>query len=254
MTDPSYFSEFPHYALQRTESGVITVRLHTDGGPALLGTRLHQDFPLVMNAVAHDRDNKVMVLTGTGDHFMTGMEPPSGRETFKPLVFDAVFWEGRTGLQSLVDLPMPIVSAINGPATFHSEWVLLGDITVAADTSVFQDAAHFGNGVAPGDGIHVVWEELIGLNRARYAALTQQIIDAEEALRIGMVNEVVPFDDVLPRALQLAEDLAARPQLVLRLTPLILRQRLSQRLSAGTTLGLALEALTIADWPYRETT
>ncbi|MFE2068696.1 enoyl-CoA hydratase/isomerase family protein [Streptomyces sp. NPDC059467] len=251
METPAYFDGFPDFALDRTASGVLTLRLHNDGEPAALSVRLHRDFPRVLREIADDRDNRVLVLTGTGDRFMTDMDMRGDRQAFKPLHWDEIHWEGRQVLRALVDLPMPVVAAINGPATIHSEWVLLGDITIASDTARFQDFPHLAAEVVPGDGVHVVWEELLGINRARYAALTQQVIEAGEALRLGMVNEVVPPADVLPRALALAERLASKPPLLLRLTPLALRQRLARRLDEGATLGLALEGLTMADKPYQ---
>ena len=251
METPTYFDDFPHFAFDRTENGVLTVRLHDDGGPAVLGERIHRDFPAVLRAVAEDRANKVLVLTGTGDRFMTEMRMTGDRNATRPLAWDEIFWEGRKGLQALADLPMPIVAAINGPATIHSEWVLLGDITIASETAYFQDVSHLAGDVVPGDGVHVVWEELLGLNRARYAALTRQVIHADEALRLGMVNEVLQQAAVLPRARELAGTLAAKPSLLLRLTPLVLRRRVARRLEDESTLGLALEGLTMADKPYQ---
>jgi enoyl-CoA hydratase/carnithine racemase len=252
MATPSYFGQFPNFAFERSEAGVLTLRLHHQGGPAVLNERIHRDFPRVLREVADDRANRVLVLTGTGDVFMTDMVMTEGRKSFQPIAWDEIFWEGRKVLQALVDLPMPVVAAVNGPATIHSDWVLLGDITVAADTAYFQDSSHLGSNVVPGDGIQVVWEELLGMNRARYAALTEQIIGAPEALSLGMINEVKPAAEVLPRAQELAETLATRPPLLLRLTPLVLRQRLARRLEEGTTLGLALEGLTIANKPYEK--
>lgn len=250
---PNYFDLYPNYAIDRTDAGVITLRLHTEEGPALFDAELKDDFSRVLDAIGQDRDNRVLLLTGTGDSFMSGFGKAFGEDTHKPLKWDVILWESRRGLQLLADLPMPIVSAINGPARIHSEWVLLGDVTIAAETADFQDLPHLAGRVVPGDGIHVVWEELLGLNRARYAALTQQVIGAEEALRLGMVNEVVPWAQLMPRALEVAEQLATLPQLTLRLTSLLLRQRISQRLTEGSTLGLALEGLTQADKPYQGT-
>jgi enoyl-CoA hydratase/carnithine racemase len=252
METPAYFGEFPNFAFERSGAGVLTLRLHHQGGPAVLNERIHRDFPLVLRAVAEDRANRVLVLTGTGEVFMTEMAMTGDRQAFKPASYEEIFWEGRKVLQAFVDLPMPVIAAVNGPATIHSDWVLLGDITIASDTAYFQDYSHLAANVVPGDGIHVVWEELLGLNRARYAALTQQVIGAQEALSLGMVNEVRPASAVLPRARELAESLAARPPLLLRLTPLVLRQRLARRLEEGATLGLALEGLTIASKPYEK--
>jgi enoyl-CoA hydratase/carnithine racemase len=66
-----------------------------------------------------------------------------------------------------------------------------------------------------------------------------------------MVNEVVPLENVLSRAQQLAAELAAKPTLLLRYTPMVLRQRLARRMAESLTVGLALEGLTMADKRYR---
>jgi enoyl-CoA hydratase/carnithine racemase len=113
------------------------------------------------------------------------------------------------------------------------------------------DKPHLGFNIVPGDGIHVVYEELLGVNRARYFALTQQQLTAQDAERLGLVNEIVARDKLYPRALELAEQLATRPQLFLRYTTIALRQRLLARLNEGTALGMALEGLTAADLAYQ---
>jgi enoyl-CoA hydratase/carnithine racemase len=97
-------------------------------------------------------------------------------------------------MQRLVDLEMPIVAAVNGPATLHSDYVLVAGIVVAADTTVFSDFPHLTFGIVPGDGIYLVWEETIGLNRARYLTVTQGSFTAQQAERWGAVAEVLPLD------------------------------------------------------------
>jgi enoyl-CoA hydratase/carnithine racemase len=79
----------------------------------------------------------------------------------------------------------------------------------------------------------------------------QQQLSAQDAERLGLVNEIVPRDKVLARALEFAEMLATRPQLFLRYTTVALRQRLLARLNEGTTLGMPLEGLTAADLAYQ---
>jgi enoyl-CoA hydratase/carnithine racemase len=251
MSRPAYFDAYPNLRFDRTDTGVLTLAFHTDGGPVTFTGDVHHQFPRALADLSDDRDNRVLVLTGTGDRFMTDIDGASLGEIFKPSAWDPVVWEGRKVVERLVDLPMPFIAAINGPATVHSEYVLLGDITLAAEHTTFRDDPHLAFGIVPGDGIHVIWEELVGVNRARYYALTQASIDATTALSLGMVNEVLPADRVLPRALELAEALAAKPQLLLRYAPLALRQRLARRMNEGTTLGLALEGLTAADLAYQ---
>jgi enoyl-CoA hydratase/carnithine racemase len=247
MTEPTYFTAFENLDLRRTPSGVLTVRFHTDGGPATFTGQMHTDLPKALYEIGEDRDNRVLILTGTGDRFMSEIDGPSLGDITKPAQWDQTITEGRRVMQRLADLEMPIVAAVNGPATVHSEYVLLADIVIAADTTVFSDFPHLTFGILPGDGIHVVWEEALGLNRARYLAMTHGSFTAADAERWGAVAEVHPLERVLPRAEELAEELARRPRLLTRYLAVALRQRVSRRLAEGTQLGMALEGLTAAD-------
>ena len=252
MAEPSYFTAFKNFEFSRTPSGVLTFRFHTDGGPATFTGQMHTDLPRALYEIGQDRDNRVLVLTGTGDRFMTDIDGPSLGDLTKPTVGDRTIAEGRRVMQRLVDLEMPIVAAVNGPASVHSEYVLLADIVIAADTTVFADFPHLTFGIVPGDGIFLAWEEAIGLNRARYLTLTQGSFTAGQAERWGAVAEVLPLERVLPRARELAEGLAARPQLLIRYLAVTVRQRLSRRMAEATQLGLALEGLSAADLAYQQ--
>jgi enoyl-CoA hydratase/carnithine racemase len=139
---------------------------------------------------------------------------------------------------------------VNGPASVHSEYALLADVVIASATAVFSDTPHLAFGIAPGDGLVVVWEEVLGLNRARSLEITSGSFSAQEALAWGAVAEVVPQQGVLSRAQELAEQMTARPQLTNRYMALIFRQRISRRLTEGMALGMALESLTAANLAY----
>lgn len=95
-----------------------------------------------------------------------------------------------------------------------------------------------------------MWEEVLGLNRARYYTLTQGKFSATEAKQWGAVAEVLPQAQVLSRAHELAEGLAAKPQLLTRYAAVTLRQRISRRMAEGTLVGMALESLTAANLAY----
>ena len=136
-----------------------------------------------------------------------------------------------------------MIGAINGPALRHSELPLLSDIVLAAEEATFQDSAHFVNGLVPGDGMHIVYPLLLGLNRARYFLLTGQTISAAEAQQMGLVNEVLPREELLPRAWALAEQLAQQPPLVLRYSRVLLTQQLKRQMQDILGYGLALEGL-----------
>jgi enoyl-CoA hydratase/carnithine racemase len=126
----------------------------------------------------------------------------------------------------------------------------LADVVIASETSVFSDMPHLGFGVAHGDGLFVVWEEVLGLNRARFLEITGGSFSAQEALAWGAIAEVLPQGSVLSRAQELADEMTARPQLTNRYVAVIFRQRISRRLTEGMALGMALESLTAANLAY----
>jgi enoyl-CoA hydratase/carnithine racemase len=247
---PSYFDRYENFALSRSASGVLTLRFHTGGKEHTFTGKTHHDFPRVIEDIAYDRDNKVLVLTGTGDSFIDKIDGPSLGDLTKPWTADVIYVEGRRGVQHLVDLEIPIVAAVNGPVSVHSEYALLADVVIASETAVFSDAPHLDFAIAPGDGLFVVWEEVLGLNRARFLELTRGSFSAQEALAWGAVAEVLPQQNVLSRAQQLAEQMTVRPQLTNRYIALIFRQRISRRLTEGMALGMALESLTAANLAY----
>ena len=251
MDRPDYFSKYANFHMERTPSGVLTFRFHTDGGPITFTGQTHHELPKALAEVGDDRANKVLIITGTGESFMNEIDGPSLGEIFTPAEWDKIFWEGRRVVQRLLELETPIVAAVNGPAGVHSEYVLLADIVIASEDATFLDKPHLAFNIVAGDGLQVIYEDLLGVNRARYFALTGQQLSVSEAERLGLVNEVVSKDKVYARALELAEQLATRPQLYLRYTTIALRQRLLARLTDGTRLGMALEGLTAADLAYQ---
>jgi enoyl-CoA hydratase/carnithine racemase len=251
VSDPqAYFNKYEDFAISRSPSGVLTVRFHTDGKEHTFTGTTHHDFPRLIEDIAYDRENKILVLTGTGSTFIDNIDGASLGDITKPWTGDVLYLEGRRGVQRLVDLEIPIIAAVNGPVSVHSEYALLADVVIASETSIFSDAPHLGFGIAPGDGLFVVWEEVLGFNRARFLEITGGSFSAKEALAWGAVAEVVPQESVLSRAQEIAEEMTARPQLTNRYMAVIFRQRISRRLTEGMALGMALEMLTAANLPY----
>lgn len=232
----------------RREDGILEITLTTDGGPLVWGEVPHRELPLLFADVGADHDNEVVILTGTGDVFCVDIDraswTPFGISTTAG--YDRIYWEGKRLLQNLLDIEVPVIGALNGPARIHAELALLSDVTIAADTTVVQDAAHYWSGSVPGDGVHVVWPLLLGPNRGRYFLMTAQELSAQEALRLGVVNEICAPDEVLPRAWELARRLRTIPRLTRRYTRVALTQHLKERLQAELSHGLILESAAIA--------
>ncbi|MDE3097551.1 MAG: enoyl-CoA hydratase/isomerase family protein, partial [Chloroflexota bacterium] len=184
-------------------AGVLTMTFHTDGGPLRWGAVPVTELPHAFRDVAEDSFNHVVIMTGTGAEF-------SGTRGFKIGAPDQLPYRRatdqrriRTGghlLENLLRIEVPVISAVNGPAWRHAEIALLADIVLAAEDALFQDSAHFVNGLPPGDGQHVILPMVMGINRARYYLLTGQVLTARDAERYGLVNEVLPREKLMDRA------------------------------------------------------
>jgi hypothetical protein len=98
-----------------TESGILTVRLHTNGGPVVFTGQTHHDLPHAFAEIGADRDNKVVILTGFGGVFMDEIDAASLGEIFKPGEWDKIYWEGRRVLQRLLEIETPIIAAARLP-------------------------------------------------------------------------------------------------------------------------------------------
>lgn len=240
-TFDEYKDRYRHLAMSRHD-GILHVALHTDGGPYVHSGTGHADLPHAFHDIGADRDNVVMILSGTGDVFCTEVDHRSFRPPGPESWFETA-WEGRRLLTALLDIDIPVIGVANGPAHIHSELLLLSDMVVAAESATFQDAAHLPVGFAPSDGMHVVWPFVIGELRGKYFLLTQQVLSAAQALEFGAVNEVVPDGATLDRAEELARQLVALPALTLRYTRIALTNRLNRVVDEGIGYGLALEGL-----------
>lgn len=242
----SYRDAFPNARLSRDDAGVLQIALHTDGGKLVFNGHTHEQFVDLFRQVGEDRDNRVVILTGSGDAFMDTIDG-AGFDFFSPLGYDKIWREGKKVLMNMLDIEVPMIAAVNGPVLLHSEYVLLCDIVLASPRTVFQDKPHFDFGIVPGDGVNLLWPEVIGTVRARYFLLTRQILDAQTAQAWGVVNEIVPDDQLLGRAHEIASDIAKLPPLTSSYTRTALTQKLRRVVDDGIGYGLALEGMSAAD-------
>lgn len=245
-TFESYRDAFPNARLSRDKAGVLEIALHTDGGKLIFNGHTHEQFVELFHKVGEDRGNRVVILTGSGEAFMDTIDP-EGFDFFTPMGFDKIWREGKKVLMNILDVEVPMIAALNGPVLLHSEYVLLCDIVVATPETVFQDKPHFDFGIVPGDGVNLLWPEVIGSIRGRYFLLTRQILDAPTAQSWGVVNEIVPGDQLLARAREIAHGIAALPPLTSSYTRTALTQPLRRIVNEGSGYGLALEGISAAE-------
>ena len=242
----TYRDSFPNARLSRSKTGVLEVALHTDGSTLIFNGHTHEQFVNLFHAVGSDPDNRVVILTGSGAAFMETIAS-EGFDFFSPQGYDKIYREGKKVLMNILDIEAPLIAAVNGPARLHSEYVLLADIVLATPSTVFQDKPNFEFGIVPGDGVHLLWQEVIGSVRGRYFILTRQELDAKTAKEWGAINEIVPADKLLVRAREIAEGLAKLPPLTTRYTRVALTQKLRRIIDEGVGYGLALEGISAAD-------
>jgi enoyl-CoA hydratase/carnithine racemase len=195
----------------------------------------------------------VLIHTGTGENYNANWgRLPNGDAVEKPeyllmpgtrglVKLDEKAWYARHLIFNVLDVDVPMISAVNGPCNMHSEVPLMGDIVLASEDAYFQDASHFPRGQVPGDGQHVIWSFLAGHTRARYFLLTGKKLGAQEAKEWGVVNEVLPKDRLLDRAWELARELVKRPPLTLRYSRQLFTNPLKRAFIDELGHGLARE-------------
>jgi enoyl-CoA hydratase/carnithine racemase len=242
-----YQNRFSTVRFERHD-GILEMAIHKDGGPAQWGFgkgSIHDQLGEAFYAVGRDPENKIVILTGTGDVFLQDYDyadmaaPPK----VDPFFWDRIYKEGKDLLQNLLEIEVPVIGAVNGNAYIHAELLMLSDIVISADSARLADKAHTLNGTVPSDGVHIVWPMLLGPNRGRYFLLMGQEIDAQEALRLGVVGEVVPAAELRDRAWAIARELVTKPQLMLRYARVAMTQDLKRRMVNDLGYGLALEGL-----------
>ncbi len=264
-----YQDRYDNVRMERRD-GILLVTLHTHGGALQWGLNAHEELSYVFGDIARDSENLCVILTGTGEEFCAAMNTgggPGGLQvsaapapapvdappaTVPPTKWDSIYSDAKYLLTNHLNIEVPIIAAVNGPALIHAELAVLCDIVLASDTAVFQDAPHFPNGVVPGDGVHVIWPLILGPNRGRYFLLTGQKIEADEALRLGIVSEVMPRERLLDRAWELARKIVTQPPLTVRYARVAITQQLKQMMLGNLGYGLALEGLgAAAFWPVK---
>ena len=241
ITFDDYREKYSHIRMER-QAGILQITFHTAGAALKWSGPSHEQLGYAFADIARDHENKVVIMTGTGDAFCAEMDM-SGIGRFTPEMWDHVYKDGKHLLMNLLEIEVPVIAAVNGPALIHAEIAVLSDVVIASENAEFQDAPHFPNGLVPGDGVHIVWPLVLGINRGRYFLLTGQKLSAREAQTLGVVSEVVPREQLLGRARQIAEEIVKRPTLATRYARVALTQQLKRAMLDNLGYGLALEGL-----------
>jgi enoyl-CoA hydratase len=246
------YADFRHLTFESRPNGVLVVTINRPEVLNAANARLHWEFTQIWPVVDADPQTRVVVVTGAGKAFSAGgdlslVEDMAGN----PDALTRTMREASDLVYNMINLDKPVVSAINGVAVGAGLVVaLMADVSIIAETARFTDG-HTRLGVAAGDHAAILWPLLCGMAKAKYYLLTADFIDGREAERIGLVTMCLPPDQVMPRALDVADRLARGSQISIQWTKRALNNWLRQ---AGPIFdqSLALEMLSFSYPDVRE--
>jgi len=230
-------------ALQVEDDGPVrVVRLNRPEQLNATNHVLHQGLAELFPQLDADRSARVVVLTGNGRAFSAGGDFDYIEELAKdPQLRRESLAHGRQIVTGMTTCRLPIVAAVNGPAVgLGCSLVALSDVAFMAESAHLADP-HVLVGLVAADGGPIVWPLMTSLMLAKEYALTGDRISATRAAEIGLVNHVVPDDQVVPKALELAHRIAALPQQAVEDTKRVINLHMQRAVLATIDYALSAE-------------
>jgi enoyl-CoA hydratase/carnithine racemase len=218
-----YGKRFKDYAhLERTEDGILLCRLGWKGEACVWSYQTQKSLGELWTAIGHDKKNEVIILTCEDPYWITQRSDPTSFDEVEDsadlsLKYDCNVPDTMNFVANFInDIQVPVVAAINGIGQ-HYEFALMADICICYPEFYFSDA-HFSHNIVPGDGMNFSYRMCLGQRRASYMAYMEPKIDAKTALEWGLVDEVVPHDQLIARAYEIANHIMKTGRAVRRLT------------------------------------
>jgi enoyl-CoA hydratase len=208
--------------LEAVEDGVAVLTLNRPDRLNALSPRMLQGLLEALPRLAEDPAAGAVVLTGAGRAFCAGGDTNWFRTQIEqPETFRAIGPEAKRIVTSLLDLEKPILCRLNGAAAgLGATIALLCDVIVASDKAVIGDP-HVKVGLVAGDGGAVIWPQLIGFARAKEVLMTGEMLSAQDAFALGLVNHVVAHDALDAKVAEIADKILANPRWAVRWTKTI---------------------------------
>lgn len=205
---------------EEPEAGIVLLRLNRPERLNAINDAWIDDFHRALERLEEDRRVRVVILTGAGRAFCAGadlkQEGPIVAETGAGRTYAGLRGQERLAgiVQRLCALPQPVIAAVNGAAAGGGfALTLAADVRIAADDAHFH-VANARIGLSAGEcGISWLFPRLVGLARSFELMLTGRRFDADEALRIGLLSQVVPAAELLSNAMEMARAIAANAAL-----------------------------------------
>lgn len=224
---------------------VATITLERPAQLNAVNAQMHRELADVFNHVDKDPDVFVIILTGRGGSFCAGGD----LEWIEQMALDhdrflACNDESRRMIFSIIDCSKPIIAKVSGMAVGLGATLALFSDIILASTDVKIGDPHVRIGLAAGDGGGIIWPQLVGYAKAKELLMLGDLISAEQALSIGLINHVVPLESLDNAVATIANRLARGASQAIRYTKSIINTPLRQIAETLMDKSLHLEALT----------
>jgi enoyl-CoA hydratase len=193
-----------------------------------------------LDIIENDKIVRCLIITGAGERAFIAGGDIALQNTFG--VIEAYQWActGHRCLRRLEMMPVPVIGAINGYALGGGTEVALAcDLLIASENAIFAQP-EVGLGIIPGFGGTQRLPRKVGLNKTKELIFTGMKITAQEAMRIGLVNQVVPQEDLMREAVKLAEMIVRNAPIAVRLAKVAMNDGIQCDLDRGLALERAL--------------
>jgi len=228
------------YLLIDREDGIAVITINRPDKYNALNEEVVAEISSAMDELATDAEVRVVIITGAGDKaFVSGADIGVLQEFTTSRAGFAHSQRGQAVMDKVENLPKPVIAAINGYALGGGlELAMACDVRLASETAKMGQP-ETGVGVSMGYGGSQRLPRLVGKGMAKLLVLTGSMIDAQEALRIGLVQKVVPQGELLSEAKAVATKMAANATLSLAAA----KEAVNMGLEVDLKSGLSIESL-----------
>jgi enoyl-CoA hydratase len=214
---------------------------------------LHDDLAEAMAFAQADKHSDVLLITGAGRAFSAGGDLDHiARNAATPTLFDHEAQVAKRIVYTMLDIDKPIVCRMNGHAVgLGATLALFCDVIFAAENAKIGDP-HVGLGLVAGDGGAVIWAARIGLGRAKEYLLTGDILTATKAAEIGLINHVLPAEELDAAVYGFCDKLLAGATGAIRATKVLTNLELKRVAHAVMETGIVMESLSVRSADHLE--
>lgn len=244
--------DYDTVALTR-DGRLLTITLNQPDSLNAVNLRMHEELPEVFTFAATDEYSDVVVLTGAGRAFSAGGNLDHiANNAAHPELFDNEVRLAKRIVSTMLDLDKPLVCRLNGHAVgLGATLALLCDVIFAAEKAKIGDS-HVGIGLVAGDGGAAIWPQRIGFGRAKEYLLTGELLSAQKAEQIGLINHCLPEDELDAAVKAFCDRLLQGSTNAIRWTKVLTNLELKRVANAVMDAGIAYEAVTVRSADHRE--